>query len=213
MIFYAWDEDLRSYSFAQDVLIVQNHHLADVDQSASFFANEGSAPCRKEICHVPFCSSHTRLCSCPSSAPRKRWRTRLLYPASTRLCGGKRRGEKDANSHPNADLNPDPAPDAILHANPLSIVSGWSAHTPAHLLLAEFHEQRHAAAPERGESVLHYRRLSALAVHALHSCLSAVNPYYAIVAVAFASSGSQAGQITFRIDAKLASALSGYTTA
>lgn len=43
--------------------------------------------------------------------------------------------------------------------------------------------------------------------------LSAVNPYYTIVAVAFASSGSQAGQITFSIDAKLASALGGYTTA
>jgi hypothetical protein len=43
--------------------------------------------------------------------------------------------------------------------------------------------------------------------------LSAVNPYYNIVAVAFASSGSQAGQITFSIDAKLASALGGYTTA
>lgn len=43
--------------------------------------------------------------------------------------------------------------------------------------------------------------------------LSAVNPYYNIVAVAFASSGSQSGQITFSIDAKLASALGGYTTA
>jgi hypothetical protein len=36
--------------------------------------------------------------------------------------------------------------------------------------------------------------------------LRAVNPYYTIVAIAFASSGSQAGQITFSIDAKLASA-------
>lgn len=43
--------------------------------------------------------------------------------------------------------------------------------------------------------------------------LSAVNPYYNIVAVAFASSGSQSGQITFSIDAKLSSALGGYTTA
>jgi chitinase len=42
--------------------------------------------------------------------------------------------------------------------------------------------------------------------------LSAVNPYYTIVAVAFASSGSQAGQVSFSIDAKLASALGGYTT-